>query len=197
MIIIICIQCSMVNFIQFSHATQFVRELWQQSTFGCIQASRKNPKYIYYLHFRLQKLFQFHTKTLRTMIEMSRVTGSVLFGLLLINAPLNAFMGMMLVSQNLDKVHAFFILLLVIYQAYFIFGLHLMAVSYPRRIHKPSKYLLSLAATAKTNRLNFRTRLQLSHFIFRLHTKNRHTISYGPAGPVSYRTFFKVRFPTN
>ena len=77
-------------------------------------------------------------------------------------------------------------------QAMYLFGIHLMAVQYPKRIHRSSKMLIALFVKFRFVAHQLKDHLRLSQSIQMLHVANQYGITYGSAQLVTMATFAKV-----
>ena len=76
-------------------------------------------------------------------------------------------------------------------QMMYIFGLHLMAIQLPKKIHQSAKPLLSLYCQCTFAKSLFQN-IRLANIIQMLHCKNQYGFQYSGAQLVTMGTFVKV-----
>src|SRR5699024_955204 len=111
---------------------------------------------------------------------------------MLMNGPTNAYLLILTARSRVQGTVAFYIILFMVQQFVGILALHLCIGHLSSHLHRSAKLLLPLAVAKRTRVVNFRTKLQLSLHIARLHTNKRYGLSYGPFGLISVAAFFKV-----
>ena len=185
----------MINFTQFKQANHHLNQIHQLNQ--TVQSNQTNVKVAknlskVKLSIQLRKFFRYHTESMLTAFEFGKVFGHTLLYFLLINSPINAYLVMTLLNKSLPTIQTIILVNLALYQFGLIFGMHLLAMNYPRSIHQSGKCLSSLNTMMDKCISNLPTRLKLFHYTFKIHTINQYKLSYGSIGQVSLATFFKV-----
>lgn len=132
-----------------------------------------------------------HTKTL-VMIQKGNVFyGTAFLIYLVLNLPFNVFVVMSIILyKNFSLFKIMFLFTLAAQGFVFIFGVHLMCALYTKRIHQDSKLLMHLNVHCPNQTID--TRLRLSNYIMKFHTKNCYGITYSKFGLITFKAFFKV-----
>lgn len=143
----------------------------------------------------LNRFYRFHLECRRSVFSQNKIFGNQLFETILLYTPANAFMIWSLIFGRVELVNAIVFAIMVCCQVAYIFGIHLIAVEYPKRIHRPGKLLNQIYMKHGTwKESQFRQHLALSQAIQMLHVHNQYGITYGPAHLVTMATFGKVRY---
>lgn len=180
---------SLVTFIRLRQANALLRNLAQTSVPSQSTYTRAE------VHTGLSLFYVFHASIRRSVASQATITGPNLLLHLLVYTPCNAFMVWSLLLHSHNLITAILFWVCVWAQIIYIFGIHLLVVQYPKRLHACARWLLALAARMKTTkgrRGHLRERLKLCHAIQMLNVRRQYGVNYGKAGQlVTFAVFLK------
>ena len=120
--------------------------------------------------------------------------GLMMFLLMVINYPMNAFLIINLIIKSLSLANVILISVIITYQLSFIFVFHMASTRYTGYIHNPAKFIIH-----KYNQIQFnslRDHLKTSFWLERFHTKNPYGVTYGRTNLITKAAFLTVSFFT-
>ena len=160
-------------------------------------------------YFDLHRFFAFHAHNLSVVLVFNRLYSKLLLAYIVSNVPLSALIISRLIRAPAVTIHSLFLGTILLGQFAALFGNHLMAALYPKRIHQAREPLTRLSFRLQSGRsfgedrnsaqnsvesFHLGTRLKLANYIAKLSTDNQYGISFLQSSLVTLATFFKVSF---
>jgi len=175
-----------ITFIRFGQAEGLLRNTLNK-------ISQNQTVYRSMAFANLHTFYRFHASCRKSVFSQNRIFGYQLFFTLLIYAPASAFMFMGIMLGRIKSTTMFTLGGITISQMLYVFGVHLLAVQYPKRIHRASKLLFKMNSRIHFGSSRCREHVKLLNALQILHTKKCYGITYGSAQLVNMATFTKVR----
>lgn len=147
------------------------------------------------LENHLQTFYRFHTTIRVSIFRQNSILGFQLLAYILLYTPVNAYQLTMMIFTTVPTLTTLIFLGMIFGQVTSIFGLHLVAVQYPVRIHQAGKLLNDIYVRLLLRRFKARELLRCSHQMEVLNVRlkeRRYGITYGPAHLVTMSTFVTV-----
>ncbi|KAH9390392.1 hypothetical protein TYRP_023096 [Tyrophagus putrescentiae] len=144
------------------------------------------------LENHLQTFYRFHTTIRVSIFRQNSILGFQLLAYILLYTPVNAYQLTMMIFTTVPALTTLIFLRMIFGQVTSIFGLHLVAVQYPVRIHQAGKLLNDIYVRLLLRRFKARELLRCSHQMEVLNVRlkeRRYGITYGPAHLVTMSTF--------
>lgn len=128
--------------------------------------------------YRLLRFVRHNIATLQCIFSLNRLYGPLLLVYLLVVLPPNIMMAIYLMRNRLSYKQSIFLLVIFTGQLTCIFGMHLVAAIFSKKIHSPFKRIMSLNILIKICPL--RARIHLANSIQTFHVqKKRYGVTYG------------------
>lgn len=201
----------LINFIRIKQADNLLvsvirrlqatdRKLQQIKNFCKSQENVKRQinmfKTNYSIACQLRAFYRYHTTVRVSIFKQNSILGFQLLAYIILYTPVNAYQLMTMLFTRIPILTIFIFCGMIFGQVTSIFGLHLLAVQYPQRIHKAGKLLNDIYVRLLGKQFNFRALIQCSHHLAILNVRlkeQRYGINYGPAHLVTMSTFSKVK----
>lgn len=185
---------AMITFIRLKQADDYLRQLLiskkdnQQKSINFKNLSVSKNE----LESKLCKFYYFHQSCRRSVFSQNAIFSYQMFESLLIYTPINAHLVFSILLGRVEQMTAIIFSVMIVAQVNYIFGLQLLSVQYPPRIHRSAAVLQKIYVRTANVGLSTRCKLKLANTIAMLNVKLRYGISYGPAQLVTMGTFVKV-----
>lgn len=128
--------------------------------------------------------------TVRLAPDINRIYGKAIFAFLLVGLPTNSILIMMLANRHLLSISVQLIfLVIVLFQVFFLFIIHLSSALIVLKIHRPVKRLMSISIGYRGLSLSWK--LKLTRYFEQFHSTNQFTVNYGNAGKITIHSFSK------
>lgn len=190
-----------ITFIRLGQADNLLRHLLAPAqTFKGETVSRstlEKANYSKQLSRKLSLFYRFHASIRRSVFSQNLVFASMMATNLLVYTPANAYMLFSILFGRVEPITSLIFLVMMLAQVSYIFGIHILAVQYPTRIHASAVLLgrlyIRLNVTGKMDSLL--GQLKLSNAFQALLTKKRYGITYGKGRQlVTMATFAKFLY---
>lgn len=199
-IVILPTMSSFITFIRLKQSDDYLRQLLisekDNQENNVFKKNFKNFKNVSIakseLEGKLCKFYHFHYSCRRSVFSQNAIFGYQMFETLLIYTPVNAHMVFSILLGRIEHMTAIIFIVMIIAQVSYIFGLQLISVQYPPRIHRSAALLQKVYIRSADVGLSSRCKLKLANAVAMLNVKMRYGISYGPAQLVTMGTFVKV-----
>ncbi|KAJ6221500.1 hypothetical protein RDWZM_000045 [Blomia tropicalis] len=139
----------------------------------------------------LDRYRRFYINCLRSILIQNRIIGYLLMVNLICFTPVNAFLIWSIIFGGIEFITSLLIIGVIIAQMTYIFGIHLLVVQYPKRIHLSSKILIAINSRMITSSIRIQERIRLTNDIMAINVTNRYGITYGTTQLVTAGTFLK------
>ncbi len=193
-----------IVFIRFRQASRLISPQGRISfKTSCLKVQKNNCSG----YFDLHRFFAFHAHNLGVVLVFNRLYSKLLLAYIVSNVPLSALIISRLIRAPAVTIHSLFLGTILLGQFAALFGNHLMAALYPKRIHQAREPLTRLSFrlqnversgedrnSSSENSFHLGTRLKLANYIAKLSTDNQYGISFLQSSLVTLATFFKVSF---
>ncbi len=137
------------------------------------------------------------------LADANRIFGRILFMFLLLAAPSNSHMIMMvlLTRAEQDRSSALIFksstMIVAADQLVVIFGVHWAAAKMALLLHRPVRHLMKVTHFSRRFQSSLQMRLSLAHYIEAFHTVNRYCVTYGQYGAITFSSYGKVVYLGN
>lgn len=174
--------CEKVNIIQHQQANYLLGQ--------CTRSFVKTK----HISVQLNKYFNYHTKCCLSMLSINKIQGVILLNAIVSSTPTSAYLVILTFQNKFINVSQLIMgLLIMLGQLISVFGMHLSAISFGTRLHSCCPQLIKLYTYNMLHKsLNFKMQLKLANYYQKYWTKNFYTITYGPIGPATFKSFSRV-----
>ncbi|KAH9394158.1 hypothetical protein TYRP_021292 [Tyrophagus putrescentiae] len=192
-----------IVFIRFRQASRLISPQGRISFKSpCLKVQKHNSSG----YFDLHRFFAFHAHNLSVVLVFNRLYSKLLLAYIVSNVPLSALIISRLIRAPAVTLHNLFLGTILLGQFAALFGNHLMAALYPKRIHQAREPLTRLSFrlqsersgedrnSSSENSFHLGTRLKLANYIAKLSTDNQYGISFLQSSLVTLATFFKLLY---
>lgn len=195
--------CALITFIRLRQSDKYLTDLlnlrWNNWRLLIKQRS---------YHVRiLNRFYKCHLQCRCSTFSQNRIFSRQLVLNLMTYTPINAYMIWSVLLKTLARVIRIIFIFMACAQMLYIFGIHLVAVQYPSRLHRAGKLLQQVNVRFFPPNMmkrmidggdrsgvanEIRIRLKLAQTFELIHNQRRYGITYGPAQLVTMATFAKV-----
>lgn len=127
--------------------------------------------------------------TVRLAPDINRIYGKAIFAFLLVGLPTNSILMMMLANRHLSLSVQLIFLVVVFFEIFFLFIIHLSSALIVLKLHQPVKRLMSISLGYRGLSLSWK--LKLTRYFEQFHSTNQFTVNYGNAGKITIHSFSK------
>lgn len=182
-----------INFIRFKQADEFLFEILRSIT---VIKKPQTTQLLNNTSFLLKKFHHYHTQCLRSIFEQDKVFRFQLLTSLLFQTPINAYTVISLLLGRIESKTAFIFVFLSMSQITQLFGLQVLAIQYPLRIHSAGRYLRQIYVQCTLRKLlTLKSTFKLIRQVESLNCRKRYGILYAKgAALVSMISFLRVSF---
>lgn len=143
---------------------------------------------------RFDRFTTLHNTSARRIFTFNYLFGPTLLVYYLVNFPTNAFLVALVITRSLPLVLYVFLVFFMLHQYLFIFFIHLVAISYTKRIHSFVKTAYGSMFTSPGRRGQTLCRIRMFNYISHFNNGNFYGLSYGSLGRISFFVFSKAIF---
>lgn len=133
-----------------------------------------------------------HTKNLMLINDANKVYGRMFFITMITQISFNCYLVIFIILRHTTVFYTIVIIMAIISQLFYIFGVHYQFVIINRRFHKSSPILMSRMATTKFFDKYLPTKLKLSNYAQSMYTNNCYGITYWRSEIINMQEFVKV-----
>lgn len=142
----------------------------------------------------LRQFYQNHTRILLLILNFDKIMGTLLFGFIAINIPVNSYLICSIILHRYNRETLFFIFPLLTQQFIVNVGFHYLGALYTQRLHVCCKRLFRFTGQLKTSPYqDVREIFKLSHYIMRFSTEHQFGLTYRGIALIRLVTFLRVK----
>lgn len=183
-----------INFIRLKQADDLLLQVLRSFVVTKNTKKPQTNKLLSSTSLMLKKFHHYHTQCLGSIFQQDRVFRFQLFTSLLLQTPINGYIVISLLLGRIETKSAFIFVFLSMSQIAQLFGVQLLAIQYPLRIHTAGRYLRQIYVHCTLRGLlSLKSTFKLIGQVENLNCLRRYGILYAKgAALVSMSSFLRV-----